>query len=156
MLTKNFCYMSSGQSAYGLTNTAQGAQYAPSISANVATANAYITNTTAGYYVDVGFDDTEPDVSDYKLGDSNAVDTQKLTFVSSTSTGGVLPYIRYVTTVYRNDTADDVTVKEVGLVSKSTLANRADRNYLLTHEILETPIVVHAGETYSFIVNLEI
>lgn len=156
MILKNYCYVSSGQSVIGMTGVSQAASYAPSISANVANANAYITNATAGYYVDVGFDDTTPTIDDYVLGDSNATAaTRLLTYVSSTSAGGTYPYIRYVTTVYRNDTENDVVVKEVGLVSKYSLANRADRNYLLTHTVLDTPITIHAGETYSFVVNLE-
>jgi hypothetical protein len=118
-------------------------------------ANAYYSNTTQGVYVDIGFGDTVPASSDYKLEDSNACDTPTLTFISTAVSRGY-PDIRNVTTVYRNDTGSAVIVKEVGIVGTGSQASNNTYNGLLSRTVLDNPITVNAGETMAFTVALEV
>ena len=155
MLTRNFSMACNTQGWYSFDGAIASGGYAQVITANPVTANAYYTNGTSGYYVDVGFDDTAPTVNDYKLGDSNILDTNKLTWVSSTSVN-TEPYIRMVSSTYRNDGSDAVVVKEIGIVSKTNTANTNARNGLLTHSVLSTPVTIAPGETFTFTVSLEL
>lgn len=155
MLTRNFSMACNTQGWYSFDGTLSTGGYAQIITANPVVANVYYNNGASGYYVDVGFDDTAPTVNDYKLGDSNAIDTDKLTWVSSASVNTV-PYIRMVSSTYRNDGSDAVVVKEIGIVSKTSAANMKSRNGLLTHSVLSTPVTIAPGETYTFTISLEI
>lgn len=107
-----------------------------------------------GIYVDVGFGDTAPALTDYKLADSNAVDTPTLTHVSGSFLND-FPYIRSAISIYRNDTSSDVTVKEIGLCSKTQTASNPARTALLARTVLPEPVVIAPGETYSFTYSVE-
>ena len=118
-------------------------------------ANAHYSNTNQGVFVDIGFGDTVPASSDYKLEDSNACDTPTLTFISTAVSRGY-PDIRNVTSVYRNDTGSAVIVKEVGVVGTGSQANNNQYNGLLSRTVLDNPITVNAGETMAFTVAIEV
>lgn len=109
------------------------------------------TANTNGWWVDIGFGDTAPTASDYKLADSNALDNPTLNFVSGTNyrpTGKLIA----LTGTFQNNTTNAVTVKEVGLCSRNgTQAN----NVLLVREVLDTPIVMAPGEIRSFTIALD-
>ena len=57
----------------------------------------------------------------------------------------------------RNDTANDITIKEMGLAS-AACSNSSPYNMLhyvlFTREVLDTPVTIHPGETYTFVVEV--
>ena len=118
-------------------------------------AASYYSVNVAGQYVDVEFSDTAVQNTDYKLGDSNAIDTPTLTYVSCMILND-MPYIRSAITVFRNDTSSAVTVKEVGLVTKSNAVSNPAKNMLLSRVVLPTPVVIQPGDTYAFTFTIEI
>lgn len=152
MLTENFRLSCNSQYCTGFDGTSSGAF---SITANYGTAGWYGT-TSYGWYCDVGFDDTAETSNDYKLGDSNAFETTKLTYM----TGSVLinaPAIRTVITVYKNETENDVIVKELGLIGKARNYSTSPAiNVLVARKVLDIPITVPAGATMAFTYEIDI
>lgn len=135
---------------------------------NASTGHGTLTssNVTGGYYnvsgtggwVDVGYGDTAVSESDYKMADSNSyggTQVGALTWVS-TSFVNQNPYLKCYTTVYRNDGADSVTVKELGICGK--IATTANYNYtiLVARKVLDTPVVVPAGATVAFTYGIKV
>ena len=130
------------------------------VTANANNVNCYYTTTLSGSYVDVGFGNTAETASDYKLANSNAMDTPTLTFVSNGFVAsGTYPYVRNLTTTYANNTGNDVTITEVGYVQKSGNTSSGSNpafDVLLTRTVLDTPITVAAGSTVAITVTLEV
>lgn len=156
MILKNFIPWS--QNLY-LTVFSGGINGAVNLGGNITTmpnnSDTHYINATYGRYVDVGFSTTVPTIDDYKLADSNAIDTPTLTFINSNETG-IYPSIRTVTSLYRNDTNSDVIVTEIGIATKGNGANNSDINALLTRTVLSTPVTVHVGETMAFTESIEL
>lgn len=119
--------------------------------------NSYFSNGTSGSYVDVGFGNTPETENDYKLANSNAIDTPTLTFISNGYVASsTYPYIRNLTTTYANNTGNDVTITEVGYVQKGTGASSGTSNILFTRTVLDTPITVPAGSTVAVTITMEV
>lgn len=159
MVLKN--YMNWIQNNSGYTNFAGGSvaqgSMGGNITANVNNVNCYYSTGSQGAYVDVGFGNTPATENDYKLANSNAVDTPTLTFISNGYVAtGTYPYIRNLTTTYSNDTGNDVTITEIGYVQKSTAANASANNVLFVREVLDTPILVPAGKTVAVTITMEV
>lgn len=123
---------------------------------NYTNQNVYYNNNSAGLYIDVGFGDTAPQKTDYKLEDSNVLDSNLLTWLISIYVNDRLPYIRLISSTYRNDTANDVIVKEIGMIKKNGYSGVNTCNVLLTRTVLQTPVTMHPGDTVTFTVSLEI
>lgn len=121
------------------------------------TNNAYYTNNTKGMYIDVGFGNTPETSNDYRLADSNAIgdNAGKLTWISSVQSA-VYPSLRTVISSYRNNTNEDVTIREIGIVQKNSSSNYMAKNSLMTRKVLESPVVVHPGETVTFTEAIEL
>ena len=160
MILKNFIRWTQSYEATPknfLGNNTSQANIGGNITGYINSVNSYYTNAASGSYVDVGFGNTPETADDYKLANSNAIDTPTLTFISNGYvTAGTCPYIRNLTTTYSNDTEDDVTITEVGYVQKAARANDGAYNCLLTRTVLDTPIVALAGKQVAVTVSLEI
>lgn len=118
---------------------------------------AYFANSQSGMYVDVGFGNTPETSGDYKLSDSNAIgdNAGKLTWISSVPSTKY-PALRTVISSYRNNTGEDVTIREIGIATKGGSINQPTYNVLLTRKVLESPVVVHPGETVTFTEAIEL
>lgn len=150
MLTKNFRLLCNN----GASKAFDGSSTNYTIS-NYPTAAAYYTSNGQGWYCDVGFDDTPESVNDYKLGDSNSYDTPTLTFVSGTTLNAE-PAIRTTITIYKNETANDVVVKELGMIVKTANnVSTPSKNVLFARKVLSSPITVPAGATMAFTFELD-
>lgn len=117
---------------------------------------AYYNTATRGTYMDIGFSNTAAQKTDYKLVDSNIVDENNaLTMVS-----GIIilsePYMRAITSVFRNNTSDTYTVREIGMVVKDNAANMNSKNVLIARSVLSEPVVMEPGDTYTFTYTIEI
>jgi len=160
MILKNFIYWTQnnvGTYKNFLGNDTTQANIGENITNYSNAVNCYYTNNLRGSYVDVGFGNTPETADDYKLANSNAIDTPKLTFISNGFvTAGTYPYIRNLTTTYSNDTENYVTITEVGYVQKAAQASNGGYNCLLTRTVLDTPIFVPAGKSVSVTITMEI
>lgn len=108
------------------------------------------STNTSFWYVSVGKGDTEPTYDDYQLADL----ITDLTYVSGSGQGSYNSrIIRSVTAVFRNDTANPITVKEIGLGFQT---NTGNNGFLAARSVLETPVTIGAGETYAFTYNIEV
>ena len=162
MFLKNFIAWVNGNTAATLYTAFSGVNVSAgyiggNITAYTNRVDGYYSNAVGCSYVDVGFGTTPVTKNDYKLNNSNAIDTPILTFLSN---GYVLdntyPYIRNLTTTYVNNTENDVTITEVGYAQKGNYASDSNRNVLMTRTVLDTPIVVPAGKQVAVTVSLEV
>lgn len=120
------------------------------------TNGAWYENNVNGRYVDVGFGNTAVSKDDYKLANSNTIDNRMLTWLASQAVNAS-PAISTVIATYRNDTATDITVTEIGLVLKnSTSVSNPVNNFLIARKVLDTPIVVPSGVTMAFTYSIEL
>lgn len=160
MLTKNYQLWTIGYNNPQITSFSGvkttvgnvGGQ-ASSNAAHSAGINAYYTNTNSGMYIDVGFGTTAETVDDYKLADSNSLNNNSLLTYLSTTVSMLFPDYS-VTSIYRNDTVNPITVTEIGLCTKGNSANNSVINCLLTRVVLDTPVVIQPGEIKSFTITL--
>jgi hypothetical protein len=127
--------------------------------ANYPAQGSYYTYTSGGWYVDVGFGDTAVDVDDYKLDDSNSMDNNNLlTFVTTVLYTGS-PYVKWVSSYYKNETNSAVTVKEIGMFVKQngvSTGSGKQYNFMIARKILDTPITLQPGEVKSFSYGIDI
>ena len=112
------------------------------------------TNTYTGISIILGSGDTQPTIKDVKL--SNDV-TKNLSYIAgSTSKEENSEYSKLVPVTYKNNTANTVTVKEVGLMMQETPSGSSFyRKALLGRVVLDAPIVMSPGDTYTFTYIIE-
>lgn len=101
--------------------------------------------------LDVGFEDTPVSESDYILADGNAT-SARLTVVARGKNTATLGEICNVYTNFRNDGNTSVIVKEIGLYGNPTGSSSSGGNNtaLLCRKVLDAPVTIAPGETYSF------
>ena len=155
MVLQNFINWSASTVLKSFSNVDIGTNASGGNISSLYTNSVYYTNTQMGRYVDVGFGNTAPTSSDYKLEDSNACDTPTLTWISSIE-ARQYPSLRSVTSVYRNDTGSNVVVKEIGMVTHGNGASNNAYNALLTRTVLDSPITVAPGEVKAFTITLDV
>ena len=109
---------------------------------------------TPGYLrILLGSGTTAPTVDDYDL--DNYISTLS---VISNSYNNIQPsyndnLIASAGTIVRNNTNQDITITEVGLCSTHNSSD-PDMYILYAREVLETAVVLHPGDTYSFAMQL--
>lgn len=97
----------------------------------------------------VGSGTTAPTSADYVM----ESEISSLTVVSSSNSGNRSPisyaqdYIHSCSKTYKNSTANPITVSEVGIYI-SNVNNIG--TFLIAREVLETPVTIAPGKTYSF------
>ena len=139
-------------SATGGYISSGGASFTQSITGMNANPPANLLTLSAGYSIlDIGFGNTPESASDYVLADGNA-QNQCLTVVSYGKNTAALGEILNNYLNVRNDGGSNVTVTEIGFYgdctgSSSTAGNNTS---LLYRKVLETPVTIAPGETYSF------
>lgn len=96
--------------------------------------------------IGLGSGNTEPTYSDIAL--ANDV-TSSLTFLSGHASKDVVDSGIFYTigASYKNNTESAITIKEIGIVSVSCY---------FTRSVLDTPVTINPGETYSFSYTIEI
>lgn len=96
-------------------------------------------------YIRVGTGNTQPTRADYTL--ENDV-TSSFTFVSGTTL--ISGHEPYLTNILKNDTENDITITEIawcmGVYSIGSL--------IVTRQVLETPITIPVGKSYSFSIHI--
>lgn len=107
-------------------------------------------------HVIVGGGDTPVTKEDYDMADTSILGNDKLRSVRQTATynasnGAV------VTTMWRNDSAAPITVKEIGVAYKADMtAYDKTKNVLLARKVLDSPVTIQPGESYVFTYNFKI
>ena len=109
----------------------------------------------------VGSGTDEVKETDYKL--SNMLDTSVLNVLSlSSKVGGKInnwTRLATVVTTFNNVTSEDVTVTELGIAHQVGVTSggvTTYTRYLLTRELLATPVTIKAGESYTFTAVIDI
>lgn len=106
--------------------------------------------------MDVGFGDTPESENDYKLENGNT-ESNLLQVVSYGRNSTALGDLLNLYANFRNNGASNVVVKEIGIYGNPTNAGASSggiRTVLLYRKVLETPVIIAPGETYSFIYNV--
>ena len=110
----------------------------------------------AGISVIVGSGDTEPTMQDIKL--ANKIGN--LTYITSSMVEGTIDYTKFISVTYRNDTSDIITVREIGL-AMAGIYIEVDKNNgflgnaLLGRIVLDAPVIMNPGDTYTFSYGIE-
>lgn len=126
---------------------------------NVEIANAFINSlnhmaTVAGRdattYIKCGTGTTEATENDYKLeAEATGLTCDSVAVATAISANDTKTY----TATFSNSTANDITVAEIGFFCCSYTGNNYD-NFLLDHIILDTPIIIPAGESKAITYEL--
>lgn len=106
-----------------------------------------VSSNSIFYYIAVGTNDTPVAASDY------AIDTPSgVSIVYRNDIGLTSNQFRNVVCTYKNDNAESVTIKEMGLYLQfrygSSTSNKASA--LMFRKVLDTPIVMAPGEQRAF------
>ena len=116
----------------------------------------YCATGSNACYVMIGAGTTTPTKDDYDMADTSIIGDNKMksitqTGVYSDATGAS------ITTQWRNESSEAITVKEVGLVYKTnSMAYDKTCNVLLSRKVLDNPITIQPRETYIFTYNIKI
>ena len=118
-----------------------------------------------GLYMVLGSGDTPPTLDDYKL--DNWIPTAELSVQNFESTGPVNqsppPFILSIMTSYKNNTENNITVKEVGLAkSRMTYVDSTDATkdkmlppLLMVRDVLQNPVIIKPDEITSFTIVIK-
>lgn len=117
-----------------------------------------------GLYMILGSGDTPPTKDDYKL--DSFIPTTDLSVQNYYGTGPTLEshpsYMLSITTSYKNNTNENITVKEIGIArsfllpfSSNNNTNYEIRHILLVREVLQNPVIIKPDEITSFTVVIK-
>ena len=104
----------------------------------------------SGISIIVGNGDKAPTVKDIRL--SSMINN--LSYITASTIQGTGDYNKLISVTYKNNTENKVTVKEVGLMMQETNGNLY-RKALLGRVVLDTPVVMTPGDTYTFTFCIE-
>lgn len=94
-----------------------------------------------------GNNTTEPTVLDYEFTEIEGLtmSTNNRVMATPGSFSQSIAGYMVMTTTYQNNSGSDITVREVALTGA-----HSDSIVLFAREVLETPVVIPAGESYTF------
>lgn len=173
MVLANYCNLFPNSSDQGMqmvdASSNQFTAVAPSY--NSKTGYGYAMNCAAGMmygynalnngysWVDVGFGDTAESPGQYELAAPNNSATPKLTCIGGgqNNHSGVLTNRTFfdIYSNFRNDTSSNMIIKEVGYYG-NLYGENSTHKCLLCRKVLDTPITIAPGESYSFNYRLKI
>lgn len=106
------------------------------------------STTTEGVFIAYGNGTTIATSNDYNLESEISGLTLLGNFVSITDNG-------YITTSsVKNTSNEDIIVKELGIFETSTYDYRVVSTFMLTRNVLETPITIKPNETKTFTITI--
>lgn len=115
-----------------------------------------VRNDRTAVFLAVGSGSTEAKIDDFKLETwipSSDLQVQNY-MVGSPSGNDIANYILSFSASYMNVSDLPITVSEIGLVSSEGRSGVADK-LLLAREVLNSPVTVQPGETYTFTMVLK-
>ena len=116
----------------------------------------YGGTNSSGFHVIVGGGDTAPTSDDYDMADTSILGTNQLRSIKQGATFTMLNSA-VVTTQWRNDSSSPIVVKEVGLACKISPATYDKSvNILVSRKVLDNPVTIQPGETYTFAYNIKV
>lgn len=105
---------------------------------------------------DVGFDDTPESTSDYifhgnfyKRNIASPSEPALTPISYSAPTKAIGEIINHIVT-YRNETGSNITVREIAVLSNPTQVSNGNKYVMLIRKVLDTPITIAPGESYTF------
>ena len=105
------------------------------------------TGYSANYYLNVGSGSTTPTASDVCL-DTIITD---LTYVSGSISNGSGTLIKHIDTTYKNNTESAITVREFDVGFQYRVSSNSNSySVILAREVLDTPVVIMPGKSYTF------
>ena len=132
---------------------------------NMAEGGAALSNSYLGLCMVVGSGDTPPTKDDYKL--ESWIPTTDLSIQSYSGVGPnnqeIPTFMNSITSVYKNNTNENITVKEVGLITTigkttegyPTLDQIIPHPILLVRDVLESPVVIKPDEITTFTILIK-
>lgn len=106
---------------------------------------------TTGMSIILGGGNQEESVDDISL--ENLIDG--LTYVTSSMTQLSSDYTKLISVTYKNNTANSVVVKEIGLLLQEISSGGYWRRALLGRIVLDAPVIMNPGDSYIFTYGIE-
>lgn len=116
----------------------------------------YYTASALGWFLDVGFGSTSPTFNDYKLENSNSMDNAVLTHVNGQVFNTANVDIKAVQSTYKNNTENNVTVTELGIIGKNSNANSKAGCVLIARVVLNDPVTIPPGGICAFQYRIQV
>lgn len=110
-----------------------------------------ISPGATGMSIILGGGNQEESVDDISL--ENLIDG--LTYVTSSMTQLSSDYTKLISVTYKNNTTNSVVVKEIGLLLQEVTGGAYFRKALLGRIVLDVPVVMNPGDTYTFTYGIE-
>lgn len=98
--------------------------------------------------LDVGFDDTPVSASDYSF--SGNYEQNLLTATAIGNNEKTTGEIWNLFINLRNDGGSNVTVREIAYLVNPGTTSGQDKYFMIMRKVLDTPVTIAPGETYSF------
>ena len=109
-------------------------------------------------HIVVGSGTTPPTVFDYNLAapinDNNFIEVSSSCRNAQNGTSSYLePIILACSKIYYNKGQEDIIVNEIGIMGDKYNAS-SNQHYLFAREVLDSPVVVHPGESATFSITI--
>lgn len=117
--------------------------------------NDYVNGSNPYYlYLALGSSTTTPTFNDYSMEESDV--TSQLTYINGVVSRAIDKTILSLTQVFKNETANSITVNEIGLGYCYAYSATNKRAILIARKVLDTPVTIAPGETYNFTYSINV
>ena len=117
--------------------------------------NDYVNGSNPYYlYLALGSSTTTPTFDDYSMEESDV--TSQLTYINGVVARSIDKTILSLTQVFKNETANPITINEIGLGYCYAYSATNKRAILLARKVLDTPVTMQPGETYNFTYSINV
>lgn len=109
--------------------------------------------TSSGLAIAVGTGTTTPTVSDYTL--ATPISVSDVSCVSASNAYSEPSGERYITATFNNNTSNDITINEVGLILDLWISSHFSYKILLDRQVLSSPVTIPANSEIALVYTLE-
>ena len=141
MLTKN------GNVLFGSKTPSSACEWILTNGQTLANNNRVSPSYSSTYEICIGNGNGQPSINDYNL--ENRISITIISSNISFSNDYTKDYIFSIQTLFKNETSEDIIVKELGIIrTGSSWSNPWEM--LISREVLQTPIIIKPNKTYAF------
>lgn len=108
---------------------------------------------SSGLAITVGTGTTTPTVSNYTL--AKPISVSDVSCVSASNAYSESSGKRYITATFNNNTSNDITINEVGLILDLYISSYFSYKILLDRQVLSSPVTIPANNEIALVYVLE-
>lgn len=153
MLLRNFAYACCGKQQKDENGVGRLSEYLLAYSGNIY--QKYDTSYNGICFL-IGTGDTAPTTADLKLAEDVTTQMEFVGGTAQNNSGGASDTLMVVTATYKNTTGSPITIKEVGIGKSYRPYYGANVCIVYTRAVLETPVTMGVGESFTFTYDISI